>query len=128
MRLISQEIFYKSPGVGTLVYGNSFYTRGRGGEKICRRALETRSDLMDSIEQGFSSDNGRTWSPLETLPVVRTTPRGTYRLTLQPGYVDPVNGRLITMLIEGVSRGRRSSLIEVRLDFVNEILRSADDI
>ena len=33
-----------------------------------------------------------------------------------------------TLLIEGVSRGRRSSLIEVRLDFVNEILRSADDI
>lgn len=33
-----------------------------------------------------------------------------------------------TMLIEGVSRGRRSSLIEVRLDFINEILRSADDI
>jgi len=33
-----------------------------------------------------------------------------------------------TMVIEGVSRGRRSSLIEVRLDFVNEILRSADDI
>jgi hypothetical protein len=33
-----------------------------------------------------------------------------------------------TMLIEGVSRGRRSSLIEVRLDFVNEIMRSADDI
>ena len=33
-----------------------------------------------------------------------------------------------TMLIEGVSRGRRSSLIEVRLDFVSEILRSADDI
>lgn len=33
-----------------------------------------------------------------------------------------------TMLIEGVSRGRRSSLIDVRLDFVSEILRSADDI
>ncbi|MBL8785714.1 MAG: hypothetical protein JNJ59_12470 [Deltaproteobacteria bacterium] len=33
-----------------------------------------------------------------------------------------------TSLIEGVSRGRRSSLIDVRLDFVNEILRSADDI
>ncbi len=33
-----------------------------------------------------------------------------------------------TMLIEGVSRGRRSSLIEVRLDFVAEIIRSADDI
>jgi len=33
-----------------------------------------------------------------------------------------------TSLIEGVSRGRRSSLIDVRLDFVSEILRSADDI
>jgi hypothetical protein len=33
-----------------------------------------------------------------------------------------------TLLIEGVTRGRRSSLIEVRLDFVAEILRSADGI
>lgn len=33
-----------------------------------------------------------------------------------------------TMMLEGVSRGRRSSLIDVRLDFVNEILRSADDV
>jgi hypothetical protein len=31
-------------------------------------------------------------------------------------------------LIEGLRRGRRSSLIEVRLDFVAEILRSAEDI
>ena len=33
-----------------------------------------------------------------------------------------------TTLIEGVTRGRRSSLIDVRLDFVSELLRSADDI
>jgi len=33
-----------------------------------------------------------------------------------------------TMLLEGVTRGRRSSLIEVRLDFVLELMRSADDI
>ncbi len=33
-----------------------------------------------------------------------------------------------TLLIEGLRRGRRSSLIEVRLDFVAEILRSAEDI
>jgi len=31
-------------------------------------------------------------------------------------------------LIEGLRRGRRSSLIDVRLDFVAEILRSAEDI
>ena len=33
-----------------------------------------------------------------------------------------------TMVIEGLRRGRRSSLIQVRLDFVAEILRSAEDI
>jgi hypothetical protein len=33
-----------------------------------------------------------------------------------------------TIVIEGLRRGRRSSLIEVRLDFVAEILRSAEDI
>ncbi len=33
-----------------------------------------------------------------------------------------------TLLVEGLRRGRRSSLIEVRLDFVAEILRSAEDI
>lgn len=43
--------------------------------------------------------------------------------TLTTDYLKPG-----TLLIEGVSRGRRSSLIEVRLDFVSEILRSADDI
>lgn len=32
------------------------------------------------------------------------------------------------LLIEGLRRGRRSTLIEVRLDFVAEILRSAEDI
>ena len=33
-----------------------------------------------------------------------------------------------TFAIDAVRRGRRSSLIEVRLDFVAEILRSAEDI
>jgi hypothetical protein len=33
-----------------------------------------------------------------------------------------------TLLVEGLRRGRRSSLIQVRLDFVAEILKSAEDI
>lgn len=32
------------------------------------------------------------------------------------------------LLVEGLRRGRRSSLIQVRLDFVAEILKSAEDI
>lgn len=33
-----------------------------------------------------------------------------------------------TLLIEGLRRGRMSSLISIRLDFVDEIVRSAEDI
>ncbi len=33
-----------------------------------------------------------------------------------------------TMVIEGMRRGRMSSLISVRLDFVDEIVKSAEDI
>ena len=33
-----------------------------------------------------------------------------------------------TLLIEGLRRGRMSSLISVRLDFVDEIVHSAEDI
>lgn len=33
-----------------------------------------------------------------------------------------------TMLVEGLRRGRMSSLISVRLDFVDEIVKSAEDI
>lgn len=33
-----------------------------------------------------------------------------------------------TMVIEGMRRGRSSSLISVRLDFVDEIVKSAEDI
>lgn len=33
-----------------------------------------------------------------------------------------------TLMIEGLRRGRRSSLISIRLDFVAEILKSAEDI
>ena len=32
------------------------------------------------------------------------------------------------LLLEGLPRGRRSSLIQVRLDFIAEILKSAEDI
>ena len=33
-----------------------------------------------------------------------------------------------TMMVEGLRRGRMSSLISVRLHFVDEIVRSAEDI
>ena len=33
-----------------------------------------------------------------------------------------------TMMVEGLQRGRMSSLISVRLNFVDEIVKSAEDI
>ena len=33
-----------------------------------------------------------------------------------------------TMTVEGLSRGRMSSLISIRLNFIDEIMKSAEDI
>src|SRR5207244_2002302 len=100
MQLRSKDVFYRSPGKGTLVYGVSYYTRSTGGEKICRRSIETRSDLTDSVEVGYSSDNGKTWSDLEPTSVVEETPAGVHRCVFLPGFVDPETGRLLELANE----------------------------
>jgi hypothetical protein len=102
MRLASKELLFRSPGLGTVVSAMSFYTRRDGLEKLRRRATEIKNDLTDTVEQSWSSDNGKTWSPPEAFPIQRATPNGTYRAFLLPGWVDPVNGRLLTTMIEGV--------------------------
>jgi hypothetical protein len=92
---VVRELFYLSPGPGALVYGVSFYARAEGGEKICRRSVESRSDLIDTVEEGRSEDNGRTWTPLEPRPAWERTTGGIRRLTFLPGFVDPERGWLL---------------------------------
>lgn len=101
MRLTAREVFWKAVKPGALIYGDSFYTRPAGLEKMCRRAVETKSDLIDAFEYGFSSDNGRTWSPLLEAKVYERLPDGgTVRRHIMPGFVDPPTGRLLTLYNE----------------------------
>ena len=98
MKLISQEIFYKTPKQGVVCGGDSGYTRPTGGEKMRRRTILTKSDSCDSFEYGFSADNGRTWSAMETTSVYEPlSDGGTVRRHIMPGWVDPKNGRLLTL-------------------------------
>jgi hypothetical protein len=90
-------VFYPSPGPGTLVYGVSFYARAIAPEKVCRRSVETRSDLIDAVWEGRSQDNGRTWSELSARPAWESTPEGVRRATFMPGFVDPRRDWLLEM-------------------------------
>ena len=53
MKLISHEIFFKTPKQGALCYGDSGYTQPTGMEKMCRRAIQIKCDLCDSFEYVF---------------------------------------------------------------------------
>ncbi|HOS44435.1 MAG TPA: sialidase family protein, partial [Armatimonadota bacterium] len=103
MRLISREIFWPAAAPGVNTYGDSFYVRPTGVAKMCRRAVETKNDLVDVVEYGFSDDNGATWSALRPTTVFETFPDGsTLRRWVLPSFVDPVNGRLLTLYNEAV--------------------------
>jgi hypothetical protein len=101
MQLIGREVFWKAVKPGALTYGDSFYTQPSGYEKQCRRAVETKSDLIDAFEFGFSSDNGRTWSALRERKVWEQVPGGgSVRRHILPSFVDPQYGRLLTLYNE----------------------------
>ena len=69
MRLNSRDVVFRAPRKGVLVYSHAFYTRPAGPEKCLRRSEEVTSDLFDAVQEAFSPDNGRTWSPLVSQPV-----------------------------------------------------------
>ncbi len=95
-----RQLLHRSPGKGTLVGGDSFYCAREGVEKLWQRGVETKSDLIDSMERARSLDNGATWSAFESISMVKQTPRGTHRVWVFSGFVDRLNGRLLTMVLE----------------------------
>ncbi|MCD4824246.1 MAG: glycoside hydrolase [Phycisphaerae bacterium] len=97
MKLKSREMFLKSPRKGALVFGNSFYTRPDGCEKMRTKGILTRSDTLDSRERSFSDDNGLTWSPWEPIEFIFQTDKGVRRIYNQGGFVDEEAGCLLTL-------------------------------
>ncbi len=105
MRLKSREVFSETPRPGILALGNSFYTRSKDLDKMRVLSTMTRSDTADTIQRGFSGDNGRTWSEPEPVEFITQTPAGVHRKYAQPGFVDPITDRLLTMVVEGILPG-----------------------
>lgn len=100
MHLASKEIFAATPPTPGVTHSMSFYTQKTGVEKIKRVALETRSDLLDATMDSYSSDNGKTWGPERPRSVYEKVGKGSIRRFIMPGYVDPVGGQLLTMVLE----------------------------
>jgi len=101
MRLRSKEIFEKSPGKGVIMWAHAFYTGRDGLDKACYRSIETRDDIIDSIERRFSSDNGGTWGPWESISFIEQRPEGVHRKGYGGGFLDPNTDRLVEVFIEG---------------------------
>jgi hypothetical protein len=100
MHLASKEVFAPTPATPGVSHAASFYTQKTGVEKIRRTAVETRSDLLDATLDSYSSDNGKTWGPTKPLIVWEKIGKGSIRRFIMPGYVDPVGGQLLTMILE----------------------------
>lgn len=101
--LKSKTLFLASPEPGAIACATTYYTRRKGLDKVCIMSLSRRSDTSDDWQQRFSSDNGKTWSEWEAIEQVKVqTPQGMHRRYPQHGWVDPVNGRLLTMVLDGI--------------------------
>lgn len=101
MEPISRSLFYPSPGPSVWTTAVSFYTRSYGLEKMRLTGNTTRDDTTDTMERSFSADNGETWSEPEVIEFISREHDGVHRSYAQPGFVDPVRDRLLSMLLVG---------------------------
>ena len=100
MKLQTRELFYQSPADGALALANTFYTTTDPLHKMRVRSVMTRSDTADSMDVSHSTDNGQTWSEPQSRETYKTTPTGVLRQYPQPGFVDPVTGQMLTIVMQ----------------------------
>ena len=95
LSLVGREVFVPTPKTGVYVKAFSYYAEASGVEMVSVHMHQTRSDTFDVAFLRRSSDNGQTWSEPERKPTFQKTEAGTLRTGYKPGFVDPVNGRLL---------------------------------
>jgi hypothetical protein len=102
LALKSKEMIIESPRPGVNIAGFATYTQCNGPEMVSWHGEESRSDVCDIMFRRFSSDNGKTWGPAESVATGRKVDGGMERRYLNPGFADPETGIFITMLIQAV--------------------------
>jgi BNR repeat-like domain len=101
-KLVSSEVVEKTPNSKSSVGTVTYYTEKTGTKLIGTRSISTRSDTTDSTDYRFSDDNGTTWSEWKARTVFQHRKNGTYRVGWIPGWVDPVNGKLLEIANAGL--------------------------
>ena len=99
---VTREVFLRSPGKGTAVLCDAYYTERTGGAMVSIEHRFSRSDTVDVAYYRYSTDYGHTWGP----PIERNTgekrPGGMLRRHPRTSIVDPKTGKFIEFWIEGI--------------------------
>jgi len=101
MRLISKTLLFPTPPGATSAYEYHYYGAATGVEKVRVRYLDVADDIFDGGTLAFSTDNGASWGDERPHGNAVKTERGTLRSFDGLGFVDPVNGRLVNLYLEG---------------------------
>jgi len=99
--VVSREVFLESCRAGSSVSAATFYGDLDSLAKVAVMSTSSRSDTADERARCFSSDNGRSWSQWEPVAFITRTDAGVHRVSECPGWVDPCEGPMLVMAIEG---------------------------
>lgn len=99
---VSREVFVRSPGKGTAVIAQAYYTQASGGALLSIEQRLSRSDTVDAAYYRYSQDNGRSWSAPVAKPTGEKRPGGMLRRHPRACFVDPQTGRFLEFWNEGI--------------------------
>ena len=99
---LTREVFLRSPGKGTAVMADAYYTELSGGAMVSIEHRYSRSDTVDVAYYRYSKDYGRTWGPAIERNTGEERPEGMLRRHPRTSIVDPTTGQFIEFWIEGI--------------------------
>ncbi|NQU11154.1 hypothetical protein HQ590_10215, partial [bacterium] len=108
MKLLSKTLVFPNPPGVTTAYEYEYYSQPTGFDKVRLRFLDISDDIFDRGSQSFSNDNGRTWGDERPHLMGRKSPEATLRRFDGVGWVDPIEGKMLTLYLEGLFRHDRS--------------------
>ena len=102
MKLLSKTLVFLNPPGVTTAYEYEYYSRPIGVDKVRLRFLDISDDIFDSGSLSFSTDNGRTWHDERPHMMGKKHAGGSLRRFDGLGWVDPIEGKMLTLYLEGL--------------------------